>query len=793
MWLSFLRNFLKLIALFVLLPMEQPGGVAASFPRVWNMPADNPHFVGREEILDEISAIFKSAPLKTAVISGHQGFGKSQTAKHYAHQNFGQYDIVWWFRANQYLKPQFEKFALEVALHLGLNLNTEDAISAMGHERLISLVKGRIRQKNLKCLIIFDDAQTYADIEPYVLFSHEDTIHTLVTTKNANLAQNSIQIKPFTRGTSIKYINIFLPNESQKSKGLLAGHFSDCPAALALSINYIKGYPGMNIERYLNKHAKAKGSLLPNNEQEKKLGSSMDDYEADLLVAIQVNMAELRKNSEEAFHLLGLLSLFHRDEIPITLIENWVEKKNTSTDVKKLMDLINRYSFIEVTIPKKNGVENRRAKINKGAYISMQELIQKIVNTLIPLPEKKKLIDEAVQALKPSLSDRSDKMAEAILKDNNPLLHMIRISTEADNIAHHGEDLAMMRVKALDILMGTIRDIEVGKEIICHLDRDFQSGITLSKENKILYNINLSLFSALESANYERSIAYGKKALELLETEEKMYEEKIRTVANLIQHHMLSGLSDKCQKFVEMGDKLLPLSQSRLDNILYIYATTMFLLDQGEIEKTITLVRSHEYLWEKQNHYPLIRYFTINQLAEALIKHGEIGEAKNLLSQSEKYAKVFYGEGAQNNFIGKLYLLKAACQLNNSAPFESTKTLIDKGLNAYESSQKSTNKHRTQAFGYLQLGKLYHLHQRYKQAKTHYLKSEEIFDDVLKNKKIDDVSELYKQLAILGVDAIDEALTHTYLKKQMAVFGLDHPKTKEIILYLDRMGLALPY
>jgi hypothetical protein len=383
MWFNCFRKPLKLSVLFFSLLLGHPGGVSAPCPQVWYVPDDNPNFVGREEILSEISHIFHKMPLKTAVISGHQGFGKSQTAKHYAHQKFGNYDVVWWFRANQYLKPQFEKFSQAMAPYLGWDRERENTVTTMNHERLISLVKEGIRRKNFKCLIIFDDAQTYTDIEPYILFSHEKTIHTLITTKNGNLSQSSIQIKPFERKTSVKYINIFFSNEPQELKELLAHHLSDCPAALALSINYIKGYPGMTIERYLSKHREAKVTLLPENEKEKKLGSSMDDYETDLLAAIQMNMGELRRNSKEACDLLGLLSLFHRDEIPIAIIESWIEKRKSQTDVKKLIGLINQYSFIEITMPKNN----------KEAYMSMQELIQKIVSTLIPISEKKKLIN----------------------------------------------------------------------------------------------------------------------------------------------------------------------------------------------------------------------------------------------------------------------------------------------------------------------------------------------------------------------------------------------------------------
>jgi hypothetical protein len=39
----------------------------------------------------------------------------------------------------------------------------------------------------------------------------------------------------------------------------------------------------------------------------------------------------------------------------------------------------------------------------------------------------------------------------------------------------------------------------------------------------------------------------------------------------------------------------------------------------------------------------------------------------------------------------------------------------------------------------------------------------------------------------------DESLKFNYLKKQMDLFGLDHPRTQEIMQYLDEKGLVLPF
>jgi len=784
MWLNYSHSWLKVLSFFCILLWLQPVANPASFPQVWNMPMDNPYFVGRGEILGEISRIFKKTSLRTAVISGHQGFGKSQVAKRYAHQHFEEYDVVWWFRANQYIKPQFERFALELGSYL--NLNLEKTIRNIAHERLVSLIKEACRRKNLKCLIIFDDAQTYKDIEPYILFSHRNTIHTLITTKNATFSEKTLQIQPFKRKESIQYIGIFLTHEPQEAKDLLANHLSDCPVALAIAVDYIKHYPGMTIERYIAqyKQTQEKEKLLPSltPTMEEKLGGSTDGYEKDLLIAIKMNLSKLKKN-DVAFQLLGLLSLLHRDEIPVALVESFLQKRKSGDDLKKLVGLINQYSFIEVTA----------AKNNKGAYMSMQELVQRIVNSLIPVADKKRLIDEAAMLLKESFMGRSDDVTQAILKDNAPLLHTFAISEGADRIGYHTYNLTFIRIRAFGVLMGVLRDYEKSKVIIDHLSRDISYKIPFSKEDEILYNINLALFTGVYETNYEKGIELTKKALDISESLGMFPEEQIRMIANLIQYYALSGLEKECIPLLEKGDKLLPLSQSAPYNVLYVFATTIFLMDQGEIQRTIDLIHQYQHLLDKQNFYPNMRFYTLNQLAEALIKKGEIEEAKHTLILSERYGKEFYGSEQNNSFFGNLHVLKAMCLFPDPQSYEAAKSLINTALNIQEKYFKSTDKHRNQAFAHLQLGKLFQRYHQYDKAKINYIKSERIFDKVLKNKKIDDVSELYKSLATLGIDTKDESLTHAYFKKQVDTFGLDHPKTKDILLCLDKKGLVLPF
>jgi len=165
--------------------------LSTPFPKAWNVPPENPNFVGRVDVLTEISNLLNTSSSKIVVISGPQGFGKTQIAKRFVYKNFANYDVVWWFRVNQYLKSQFEEFALVIAPFLGVDI--PQSMQSIGHEHLITIIKEGIRRKNLKCLIVFDDAQAYSEIESYIPFSHDKNIHTIVTTKNGNFSTQAIQ------------------------------------------------------------------------------------------------------------------------------------------------------------------------------------------------------------------------------------------------------------------------------------------------------------------------------------------------------------------------------------------------------------------------------------------------------------------------------------------------------------------------------------------------------------------------------------------------------------------------
>ncbi len=357
------------------------------------------------------------------------------------------------------------------------------------------------------------------------------------------------------------------------------------------------------------------------------------------------------------------------------------------------------------------------------------------------------------ELLTSTFNDRSDKIVEKILKDKTSFAQALTVSEEANNLNLHTSSLSSLRVKILDVLVGIIRDFDKARMISSHLQRDFDNGIQLSKENDILYNTNLFLFSLIHNPDFDKGIIFGKKALALIESEPEMIEEKLRLFANLIQYYSLTGLFDEAQAFLEKGAPCFQLSQSDAYNALYVLATTVFLNEQGKFEQVISLIKEPQPLLERQIAYPTMYSFTWIQLCEALIKKSDFEEAEKTLALTEKIGQEFYAH-ENNTFFAKLFALQALMKFSNPEYFMSAKALLEKSLEIYDDIYCGSNKHKNQGSVHLFLGQLYFLNRQYDKATKHGLLSKKIYDTILKSKKCYDASELDKLLTRLEVEGL---------------------------------------
>ena len=130
--------------------------------------------------------------------------------------------------------------------------------------------------------------------------------------------------------------------------------------------------------------------------------------------------------------------------------------------------------------------------------------------------------------------------------------------------------------------------------------------------------------------------------------------------------------------------------------------------------------------------------------------------------------------------------------LNKGKSIDKAIQYLSDAIKIYNDCFHGNKKSRYQARAHLALGKAYNIKTDFENALKEFLFSQEIYDLILKEKKLDDVSDLYAELAMLSTKLKDDRITHKYLTAHIDTFGLDHPRTEKILTHLDRLNLVVP-
>jgi hypothetical protein len=152
---------------------EKPA-FAGALPEIWAVTrARNPHFTGRDAILDALRDRLRSGKRAaiTQAVRGLGGVGKSELALEYAHRFAADYDGVAWLRSEAPSTLALDYAAL--AEPLGLEPTRE-------LDRTVSAVRRALSDRGT-FLLVFDNAEDPAALEPFL--PHGDGRHVLITTR----------------------------------------------------------------------------------------------------------------------------------------------------------------------------------------------------------------------------------------------------------------------------------------------------------------------------------------------------------------------------------------------------------------------------------------------------------------------------------------------------------------------------------------------------------------------------------------------------------------------------------
>src|SRR5580704_879835 len=238
-------------------PLPAAGQVAAgprlpgSVPRVWNIPARNPGFTGRDDLLEAMrERLLAGDRAVVQAMHGMGGVGKTQLAAEYAHRFAGVYDLAWWVSSEQggLIGDQFAA--------LGVALGCVQA--GAGTEVLRAVVLAELRERG-RLLLVFDNAENPADVTPWLPGGG----HVLITTRASGWAEVAapVEVDVLTRAESVALLQARVDGLTGADADRLAAELGDLPLALAQAA-WFMAETGMAAAQYLKLLRTRAGQLL---------------------------------------------------------------------------------------------------------------------------------------------------------------------------------------------------------------------------------------------------------------------------------------------------------------------------------------------------------------------------------------------------------------------------------------------------------------------------------------------------------------------------------------------------
>jgi TIR domain/Tetratricopeptide repeat/NB-ARC domain len=213
-----------------------------TLPRVWNMPARNPGFAGRDGLLVRVREQLLSGD--RAVVQAFQGMGgvgKTQIAAEYAYQFAGNYDIGWWVDAEQ---PQLigEQVA---ALAVELRAAKPDTEVSLAVRAALAELRGRDRW-----LLVFDNAEDPKDVAG--LLPGGAAGHVLITSRVSSwdVIAAAVPIDVFAPSESVAVLRARLPDLSDSDAHRVADKLGNFPLAVTQAARYLDS-TGTGTDEYL--------------------------------------------------------------------------------------------------------------------------------------------------------------------------------------------------------------------------------------------------------------------------------------------------------------------------------------------------------------------------------------------------------------------------------------------------------------------------------------------------------------------------------------------------------------
>jgi tetratricopeptide (TPR) repeat protein len=312
---------------------------------IWNVPYNrNPHFVGRDEDLNELHVSLGSRePAKRVqAIHGLGGIGKTQMAVEFAYRFARDFQIVWWLPSDEpaTLALAYAKLGRELGMRFPEGAKLDDV---RHHVR-------RVLSTRHDWLLIFDNAASAEDVKNYIPLDRTGQV--LITSRNPNWGSvaRPFPLRGMKRADAVAFL---LSRTGRQGRGdsatRLAMALGDLPLALEQAAACIE-QTGISFGDYLRRFETHWAELL----KEVKYAG---DYPDSVAMTWELSFRQVQEDNPAATDLLSLCSFLHPDDISRALLREGAPRlpenlARTILDVVTFDEAVaslRRYSLIDTT------------------------------------------------------------------------------------------------------------------------------------------------------------------------------------------------------------------------------------------------------------------------------------------------------------------------------------------------------------------------------------------------------------------------------------------------------------
>lgn len=343
---------------------------------LWHVPHfDTQNFVGNQKYLDDIAMSFANKKGESVMVPifGLGGVGKTYLALKSVAALSENYALIVWFNASskESLEAQFLDFARANTIHFEESSNTAAKIE-------------KIRDwfvKNSDSLIIFDNAESYVLLKPFI----PSKVHVLITSLNAKDWKSGILIYPMKEEDAIAVLkleaNIALSDEHQneniKNLVILLGRL---PLAVAQAGAYISAVD-IHVAEYIGYYESEKKRMLEDGALHQKRDEHISVY-----ITFNISITKVADSSQQAKDLLDYCAYLSTSNIPRKLLLKSQADSNDSLSFNEQIATLKKYSLLksDATFVSIHCVVQdvlREKNISEGLNISWLFKILDLLNT----------------------------------------------------------------------------------------------------------------------------------------------------------------------------------------------------------------------------------------------------------------------------------------------------------------------------------------------------------------------------------------------------------------------------